>query len=316
MTGEGPIVAVHSTGDGPEPWLKALRAEMPGVDARPALEITGDDLARVDVSISWRLPHGVLKTFPNLKLIQSIGAGVDHVLEDPERPTHVPLARLIDPFMASSMTHHIVLELLRWHRDADTYDRAVAEARWEVARAFDHRKLQVAILGLGALGEHLARALAALDIAATGWTRSPRAVDGIDTVSGAEALDALLARSNVVVCLLPLTDATEGVLSAGLFAKLQRGAYLINVGRGGHLVEADLIPALDSGQLSGAALDVFREEPLPAGHPFWADPRVRVTPHLAAEVYPETASIVFAENIRRMRAGQTPGGLVDLGRGY
>jgi len=162
----------------------------------------------------------------------------------------------------------------------------------------------------------LARALKALDIAATGWTRSPKAIDGIETVAGPAALDALLARSNVVVCLLPLTEATEGVLSADLFAKLPRGSYVINVGRGGHLVEEDLIPALDSGQLSGAALDVFREEPLPADDPFWGDPRIRVTPHLAAEVYPETASIVFAENIRRLRAGEAPGGLVDLGRGY
>ncbi|MFX4219715.1 MAG: 2-hydroxyacid dehydrogenase [Thalassobaculum sp.] len=313
---DSPIVAVHSTGDGPSAWVAALKDEMPGVDARPALEIAGDDLARVDVSISWRLPHGMLATFPNLKLVQSIGAGVDHILEDPHRPTHVPIARLIDPFMAGSMTHHIVLQILRWHRQADKFERYKTEHHWPMSEAFDHRRLHVAILGLGTLGEHLSRALTALEIANTGWTRSPRRVDGVASVSGPAALDALLARSNVVVCLLPLTDKTEGVLNAALFAKLPQGAFLVNVGRGGHLVEDDLIPALDNQQLSAAALDVFRAEPLPADHPFWDDDRIYITPHIAAEVNPPTASIVFAENIRRVRAGETPTGLVDLGRGY
>lgn len=315
-TSENPIVAVHSTGDGPSAWVAALKDEMPGVDARPALEINGDDLARVDVSISWRLPHGVLASFPNLKLAQSIGAGVDHILEDPERPVHVPVARLIDPFMAGSMTHHIVLQILRWHRQAAKFERHRTDHFWPMSEAFDHRRLHVAILGLGALGEHLSRALTALEIANTGWTRSPRTVEGVASVSGATALDDLLARSNVVVCLLPLTAQTEGILSAELFAKLPEGAFLVNVGRGGHLVEDDLIPALDSGRLSGAALDVFRQEPLPADHPFWGDERIYITPHIAAEVNPPTASIVFAENIRRIRAGAAPTGLVDLGRGY
>ncbi|WPZ36105.1 glyoxylate/hydroxypyruvate reductase A [Thalassobaculum sp. OXR-137] len=315
-TVDTPIVAVHSTGDGPSAWVAALKAEMPGVDARPALEIAGDDLARVDVSISWRLPHGVMASFPNLKLAQSIGAGVDHILEDPQRPTHVPIARLIDPFMAGSMTHHIVLQILRWHRQADKYERFRADHFWAMSEAFDHRKLHVAILGLGTLGEHLSRSLTALEIANTGWTRSPRSVEGVASVSGAEALDALLGRSNVVVCLLPLTAQTEGVLCAELFAKLPRGALVVNVGRGGHLVEEDLIPALDSGQLSAAALDVFRQEPLPSDHPFWADDRIYITPHIAAEVNPATASIVFAKNIALVRAGETPTGLVDLNRGY
>lgn len=313
---QNPIVAVHSSGDGPTAWVAALKDEMPGVDARPAMEITGDDLARVDVSISWRLPHGRLAEFPNLKLAQSIGAGVDHILEDPQRPLHVPIARLIDPFMAGSMTHHIVLQILRWHRQADKYERYRADHIWPMSEAFDHRRLHVAILGLGTLGEHLSRALTGLEIANTGWTRSPRSAEGVTSVSGADALDPLLARSNVVVCLLPLTTQTEGVLSAELFAKLPTGAFLVNVGRGGHLVEEDLIPALESGQLSAAALDVFRQEPLPADHPFWDDDRIYITPHIAAEVNPSTASIVFARNIALLRAGETPTGLVDLDRGY
>lgn len=315
-TSKNPIVAVHSTGDGPSAWVAALKEEMPGVDARPALEIAGDDLARVDVSISWRLPHGVLARFPNLQLVQSIGAGVDHILEDPDRPGHVPIARLIDPFMATSMTHHIVMQILRWHRQADKFEGYKTEHHWPMSEAFDHRHLHVAILGLGTLGEHLSRALTALEIRSTGWTRSPRAVGGVASVSGPAALDDLLTRSNVVVCLLPLTTQTEGILGSDLFAKLPKGAFLVNVGRGGHLVEEDLIPALDSGRLSAAALDVFRQEPLPSDHLFWDDERIYITPHIAAEVNPSTASIVFAENIRRIRTGGTPTGLVDLGRGY
>lgn len=206
--------------------------------------------------------------------------------------------------------------MMWWHRQADKFERFKDAHHWPMSEAFDARRLHVAILGLGTLGEHLARALTALEIAATGWTRLPRPVAGVATVSGADALDDLLTRSNVIVCLLPLTDQTDGLLSSKLFAKLPAGAFLVNVGRGGHLVEEDLIPALDAGQLSAAALDVFRAEPLPADHPFWDDDRIFLTPHIAAEVNPPTASIVFAENIRRLRAGGTPTGLVDLTRGY
>ena len=313
---ENPIVAIQCPGDGPAPWVAALKAEMPGVDARAAKEITGDDLARVDIAITWQAPKGMLASFPNLRLIQSIGAGVDHVLEDDTRPMHVPIARLVDPTMAVSMTHHIVMQILRWHRENDRIERNRADRIWPRNVSFDTRRLKVAILGLGALGTHLSRALTALEITNTGWTRSPREVEGVNTVAGAEALDALLAKATVVVCLLPLTDQTEGILSAEMFAKLPKGAFLVNVGRGGHLVEDDLIPALDSGQLSAAALDVFRKEPLPADHPFWSDERIYLTPHIAAEVTPENASVVFAQNIARLRAGAPPTGLVDLDRGY
>lgn len=311
-----PIVLVHSQGDGGEPWLKALRAVMPDVDARTPTSIADDERDRVDIAITWRLPHGQYRTYPNLRLIQSIGAGVDHVLEDPTRPVDVPIARVVDPFMGRAMTHHIVLQILRWHRQLDRFEANRADRTWPESFAFDADALQVAILGLGHLGQHLARSLQALGIAVAGWTRSPKQIDGLEVMHGPDGLDTLLRRSTVVVCLLPLTSETEGILCADTFAKLPRGSFVVNVGRGGHLVDADLTAALDAGQLSAAALDVFHVEPLPPEHPFWQDSRIYITPHIASEVNKPTAAKVFAENILRVRRGEPPAGLVDLGRGY
>ncbi len=310
----GPIVLVHSEGDGGEPWIEALKAEMPGIDARVPAAI--DDRSRVDIAITWQLPHGQYATYPNLALIQSICAGVDHVLEDHERPVHVPIARVVDPFMGRAMTHHIVLQILRWHRQLDRFEGNRPERIWPPSFAFDADALQVAVLGLGHLGTHLARALQALGIAVAGWSRSPKSVDGIEVSHGADGLDGLLRRSNVVVCLLPLTTETEGILSAETFAKMPPGGLIVNVGRGGHLVESDLLSALDTGQVSAAALDVFQAEPLPADHPFWDDRRIYLTPHIASEVNKATAARVFADNIARLRLGEPPTGLVDLNRGY
>ena len=313
---DSPIVLVHSEGDGGEPWAEALREIMPEVDARVLDQVGDDDRHRVDVAIAWQMPRGVYRTLPNLALIQSIGAGVDHVLQDDTRPDHVPIARVVDPFMARAMTHHVVLQILRWHRQLDRFEANRPDRVWPPSFAFDADALQVAILGFGHLGQDLARSLQVLGIAVAGWARSAKTVEGIETYHGVDGLDALLRRSNVVVCLLPLTAETEGILGRDTFDKLPAGSFIVNVGRGGHVADDELIAALDSGRLSAAALDVFREEPLPADHPFWDDRRIYLTPHIASEVNKPTAAKVFAENIRRVRRGEAPTGLVDLGRGY
>jgi glyoxylate/hydroxypyruvate reductase A len=174
----------------------------------------------------------------------------------------------------------------------------------------------VGILGFGTLGQDAGRKLKALGFPVAGWSRSPKAIAGFETFAGPDGLDALLARSEILVCLLPLTPETGGILNARNFALLPRGAGIVNAGRGGHLVEDDLIPALDSGQLSGAVLDVFREEPLPPAHRFWLHPRIIVTPHIAAETHPPTAAAIIGEAIRRFEAGQPIANIVDLQRGY
>lgn len=310
-----PVVLVHCQGDSAAPWIAELRRQAPDIDAC-ALEDLADPAA-VDVAIAWKMPHGVFARCPELKLIQSMAAGVDHVLADPDRPLDVPVARLVDPWMARSMTHHVVAQLLRWHRETDRFDAAMANGEWPAGVFFDVDAVRVGVLGLGHLGQSVARSVLGLGFRVAGWSRSARTVEGIETFHGPDGLQAMAEGCSALVCLLPLTDETEGVLNARLFDRLAPGSLLVNVGRGGHLVEADLSAALDTGRLRNAALDVFRTEPLPADHPFRRDRRIWLTPHIASEIHPQTSTHQFVENIRRVRAGRSDLlGLVDPARGY
>jgi len=308
------VVLVHIENADPAPWIDELRRHAPELDARGLDGI--DDPASVEVAITWRLPHGLYRTFPNLRLIQSMAAGVDHVLADPERPAHVPVARMVDPWMGRSMVHQVTLAVLRWHRRMDWLEAQRATAAWPTGIVFDADAVRVGVLGLGHLGLAVARAMQGLGFEAAGWSRSVKTIDGLVCHHGAQGLRDLAAWSSALVCLLPLTAETEGILNADLFARMPAGSLLVNVGRGGHLVEADLLAALDAGRPAAAALDVFATEPLPAGHPFWSDPRVYPTPHIASEINPPTATRVFVENIRRLKAGAVPIGLIDPAKGY
>lgn len=308
------VVLVHVADADPAPWIDELRRQAPDLDARGLDAV--DDPAAVDVAVTWRLPHGVYRSFPNLALIQSMAAGVDHILADPQRPAHVPVARVVDPWMARSMVHQVALAVLRWHRRMDWLEGLRDDATWPRGVVFDAEAVQVGVLGLGHLGQAVARAMQGLGFQAAGWSRSPKSIDGLACHHGPEGLVDLAAWSSVLVCLLPLTAETAGILNAGLFGRMPAGSLLVNVGRGGHLVEADLTAALDSGRLAAAALDVFRTEPLPAEHPFWGDRRIYLTPHLASEINPPTATRVFVDNIRRVRAGAPLIGRIDPAKGY
>lgn len=308
------VILVHIAGHDSQPWIDELRRQAPELDAR-ALDAV-DDPAAVEVAITWKLPHGLYRSFPRLRLIQSMAAGVDHILADPERPAKVPVARVVDPWMGRSMVHHVTLAVLRWHRRMDWLEAQRPSALWPTGIVFDADAVRVGVLGLGHLGQAVARAMQQLGFQAAGWSRSPKAVDGLVCHHGPEGLAALAGWSTVLVCLLPLTPETGGILNARLFDRMPEGSLLVNVGRGGHLVDADLTAALDSGRLAAAALDVFDREPLPPGHPFWSDPRIYLTPHIASEINPPTATRAFVENIRRIRAGEPPVGLVDPAKGY
>lgn len=308
------VILVHIAGYDPQPWIDELKRQAPDLDARGLDAI--DDPAVVEVAITWKLPHGLYRTFPNLRLIQSMAAGVDHILADPERPPHVPVARVVDPWMGRSMVHHVTLAVLRWHRRMDWLEAQRPGAGWPTGIVFDADAVRVGVLGLGHLGQAVARAMQGLGFQAAGWSRSPKAIDRLACHHGRQGLAALAAWSTALVCLLPLTLETEGILNARLFGLMPEGSLLVNVGRGGHLVEDDLMAALDSGRLAGAALDVFRGEPLPPEHRFWRDSRIWVTPHIASEINPPTATRAFVENIRRIRAGGTPVGLIDPAKGY
>ena len=264
----------------------------------------------------WRPEPGLLAALPNLKLILSLGAGVDHVLRDPQLPRDVPIVRLVDPYLIDAMSEYVALQVLRLHRqDLDYRAQQAAEM---LARTPPKKRRRAAgrILGFGEIGQDAGRKLAALGFPVSGWSRSDRTVAGLPPMPARRDYRICSAPSEILVCLLPLTPETEGILCARTFSQLPYGAGLINAGRGAHLVEGDLIPALASGQLSAAALDVFREEPLPPGHPFWRHLRILVTPHIAGVTNPTTAAAVILDTIRRYEQGQPLLNQIDPTRGY
>ena len=295
-------------------WSGQLARLMPGLDIRVWPQI--GDPAAVDYALVWRPEPGLLASLPNLKLILSLGAGVDHILLDPKLPRDVPIVRLVDAYLTDAMSEYVALQVLRLHRRDLDY-RAQQQARvWRQLPQPNAGERPVGILGFGEIGQDVARKLKALGFPVSGWGRHPRTLAGFATFAGADGLPRLLAQSEILVCLLPLTSETRGILNAQNFAQLPRGAGLINAGRGAHLVEEDLIPALDRGQLSAATLDVFCEEPLPPGHPFWDDPRILVTPHIAGTTNPATAAPIVLDTIRRFQAGGPLLNQVDPTRGY
>jgi glyoxylate/hydroxypyruvate reductase A len=304
----------RSTVDSAARWRAQLTKLTREIDVRVWPEIGNPE--EIDYALVWRPEPGFLASLPNLKLILSLGAGVDHLLGDPQLPRHKPIVRLVDPHMTAAMSEYVVLQVLRLHRRDLDY-RAQQEAGvWRELDQPNAAERRVGILGLGALGEDAAKNLTALGFDVAGWSRSEKTIAGVLCHAGAAGLPALLGRSEILVCLLPLTAETEGILNRSTLALLPKGAALVNAARGAHLVEEDLLTALASGQISSAVLDVFREEPLPADHPFWHHPRVILTPHVAAFTNPATAAPIILDNIRRFEAGRPLLNRVDPAQGY
>ncbi|HQC95703.1 MAG TPA: glyoxylate/hydroxypyruvate reductase A [Aquabacterium sp.] len=311
-----PVIALLSRSVDMAFLKPAFEAACPGVDLRGLPDL--GDLAQIEAATCWQPPPGVLATLPNLRLLQSAAAGIDHLTGDPTLPTGVPLCRIVDSTMASGMAAYVTWAVVQQQRQLGTYRQQAAEARWQVHAVQPTRQHRVGIAGLGTLGAACAGALRALGYTLRGWRRSATGdlPEGVELFTGDAQRDAFLAGCDTLVNLLPLTDATRGVLNAPLFAQLPRGAHLVNVGRGEHLVEADLLAALDSGQLAAATLDAFSTEPLPAGHPFWRHPQVTVTPHIATRTTAAEIARQTLANLAAVRAGRAPAALVDLNRGY
>jgi glyoxylate/hydroxypyruvate reductase A len=309
-----PVAVFASATDDPAQWLPALRKAMPALEVRVWPEI--GDPAEIDYAIVWKPPAGMLAGLPNLKVIYSLGAGIDAMLLDPTLPAGVPLVRMVDLSLTEGMIEYVAEQVLAIHRQARTYREHQAAGRWQQHDQPLARDVKVGILGLGTLGGAVARALKGLNFGVAGWSRSPKAVEGVECFAGAAQLDDFLARSQILVCLLPLTTETEDILDARLFAALPQGAWVVNAGRGPQLVDADLIAALDSGHLAGAVLDVFRTEPLPADHPFWTHPKIVLTPHIAANNNAHYATLRLAEQVARFERGEPMDDVVDRSRGY
>jgi len=295
-------VLFFSTGDSAEEWKAELAKHLPELELRVWPEI--GDLREIDAAIVWRPPPGLLASLVNLKLIAVLGAGVDSLFADPTLPAAAPVVRLVDSYMTVAMSEYVLFQVLRLHRQDFAYIRQQQAREWRQLPQPNAAERRVGVLGLGVLGSDAALKLKVLGFDIAGWSRSEKRLRGIPTFHGAKGLSALLGRSEILVCLLPLTAATTGILDRRLFAQLPRGAAIINCARGRHLVEADLIEALASGQLSAAVLDVFADEPLPPDHPFWVHPQIAVTPHVAAVTHAPTAAAVVAENLRRVVQGK------------
>jgi glyoxylate/hydroxypyruvate reductase A len=295
-------------------WKPQLAGLMPELEVRLWPEI--GDPADVDYALVWRPEPGLLASLPNLKLILSLGAGVDHILCDPQLPRRVPIVRLVDPYMTDAMSEYVALQVLRLHRRDLDYRAQQERGVWRELAQKNAAERTVGILGFGELGQDAARKLIGLGFDAALWGRREKTVDGLRGYAGSAGLPALLGRSEILVCLLPLTADTKSILNAQTLAMLPKGSALINAARGEHMVEEDLLFALASGRLSAAVLDVFQDEPLPAGHPFWRHPRIVVTPHIAAATHPETAAPIILDNIRRFEQGRPLLHQIDLAQGY
>lgn len=299
-------------------WCRILAAAMPEerIVAGAAFAGSGVDAATVDIAIAANPKPAALAPFTALRFVQSLWAGVEHLVDNPALPPRAPLARLVDPTMARFMAEAVLAHVMAMHRDHGRYGRAQSARQWAPAAVCQAGARTVGFLGTGELARACMALLGPVGFALAGWSRSPRAIAGVRTFAGEAGLAVMLGEVDILVNLLPLTPETRGIVDARLLAALEPGASFVNVARGGHVVDADLLAALDRGQLADAALDVFHEEPLPADHPFWRHPKVRVFPHVAAPTDPASAARIAAANVCAFRRGAPLAGLVDRARGY
>lgn len=296
-----------------EPWLQGFKAALPGADIQ--LWQPGAQAEPADYAVVWAPPQAFFDSQPHLKGIFNIGAGVDALMKL-SLPKGVPVVRLDDAGMSVQMAEYVCHAVIRHFREFDVYDEELRAARWAFRKPRRRAELPVGVMGLGVLGERVARSLLQFDFPVMGWSRTPKAIEGVQGFAGEARFDAFLRASRVLVCLLPLTPQTQGIMRRETLSLLQAGGYVINVARGAHLVDEDLIALLDEGHLSGAMLDVFRTEPLPAEHPFWRHPRITVTPHTSARTLRDESIVQIAGKITAMERGESIAGIVDGSRGY
>lgn len=294
-------------------WADVFRAQAPHIDFRIWPDV--GDPEQVRFLAAWVPPDDITQQFPKLKVLFSSGAGVDqfdlHAL-----PADLPVVRMVEPGIVAGMVEYVTHAVLDLHRDMPRYRRQQQQADWRPLQVRPAADRRVGVLGLGSLGQAVLTQLKALGFDCAGWSRSQHHIDGVQCHAGSEGLASFLARTDILVCLLPLTDATRGFLNAKLFTQLPEGASLVHVGRGPQLVDADLLAALETGHIADAILDVTEPEPLPASHPFWSHARIALTPHIASMTHPLSAACVVLDNLRRFESGEPMVGLVDRQRGY
>ena len=316
MSGGAILVAV----DGPQAaqWAELFRARGEGRPVRLWPEI--GDASDVEIACVWRAPHGLLATLPNLRLIVNLAAGVDHLLADPNLPD-VPIVRAAHADLSMRVTEYVVLHTLRYHRRQPLYEAQQRQRLWKEHPQPAASEVAVGVMGLGVIGTEAVRVLARIGFRVAGWSTSEKLVDGVETFHGAAGLDPFLARTEILICLLPLTKTTRGILNRSFFARLKRdgaagGAFLINAGRGRLQIDGDILAALEDGTLSGATLDVFPHEPLPPESSLWAHPKATITPHNAGDILPDILVAEVMAQVARLDRGQPLLNVVDRTRGY
>jgi len=299
------------TNTAPEPWLAGLHAALPQAE----VAVWQPGAAQADYAVVWQPPQQFFDEQPQLKGIFNIGAGVDALLKL-RLPPQAVVVRLEDAGMAVQMAEYVCQAVIRHFRDLEAYATDMRAGHWTYYKPRQRSDFPVGVMGLGVLGARVAQALAHFEFPVNGWSRTPKLLDGVRGFNGAAQLDAFLAASRVLVNLLPLTPDTTNILNRERLSRLQPGGYVINVARGAHLVDDDLLALLDSGHLAGATLDVFRTEPLPADHPFWREPRIILTPHTSARTLREDSIAQIASKMAAIERGEPVAGLVDVGLGY
>jgi glyoxylate/hydroxypyruvate reductase A len=303
-------VIVISPGRDPEAWVQELKNQHPGMKIIAYPEEHAKE--EVEYAVTWKHPRGIFKNYPNLKVIASMGAGVDHITSDPEIPENVTITRIIDDQLTIDMSAFVLALVMNHLRDLSFHHNHTSWEQTDYLRIEDQH---IGVMGVGVLGSAVVKTLTNVGFEVSGWATQPKP-DAAITIYGEDQLDEFLSQTNILVCLLPLTQQTENILNKELFQKLPKGAYIINVARGQHLVEHDLIEMVDTGHLSGASLDVFRKEPLPAEHPFWKNPKIRISPHIASVTDPRSVVPQLVQNYVRMTEGKPLKNIVKRQKGY
>ncbi|MFT6051015.1 MAG: glyoxylate/hydroxypyruvate reductase A [Halioglobus sp.] len=296
------------------PWVDALTSVDDSVEVCvwPCSDTQAED---VEFVLCWNHPRGLLREFPKLRGISSMGAGIDHLVSDPDLPVDLAFARLVDPSLTQAMFEYIHAAALYYQRDMDSYRRQQDRRQWQPLARRPLSQTTISIMGLGALGHYAAVKLSDMGFRVEGWSSTKKQIDGVTTYAEAQ-LKEFLGRADILVCLLPLTTKTQGILNAELFSALPPRACLINVARGGHVVESDLLDALENGSLRGAYLDVFQYEPLPDDHPFWHNERIIITPHSSSVTDPLAVAPQIIENYHRALSGRKMLNQIDIKREY
>lgn len=313
-------ILLYSSIDDMDVWRGHFRRALP--NEKIYLPDEFENTEEIEYAAMWEPPSGMLSSLPNLKVVFSLGAGVDHLFRDGSFPRHVPVVRVIDPSLTEQMCEYVLLHVMYHHRRMWEYARLQRKSEWNLLETKRIGDVRVGVMGLGVLGMAVARVLRDFGFSVAGWSSSHKEENGVACFVGEDEQDAFLERTEILVCLLPLTDSTRGILSSGVFEKLARcgdtmhGPVLINPGRGGHMVEEDVLAALESGVLGGASLDVFGEEPLDAGSGFWGRDDVVVTPHSAAATDPVFVASSIRDNLAKLERGEKVGPLAYVKRGY